>query len=1196
MWRKRKSSSPVIINSTDQHGRPETKQDIIVISSGDENDDNNPSSNLDEDEWYINCILDETESQYLIDWEGNWSPTWEPKENASDLAIQTWEDKKKQVSLEPSRSIEVEQIESSSPQPQSCDREGQDPKREDSPLFIPVDTVFETPQVEVASQISDRSFIEQSSEQSPEQSPEPARIGSIDSAAYFELTSPSPPPSDVFGYTSKLAIPAEYQLPEEIPDTCPTLNTPKSLREVSPVIDRQGPNSPSPPISDVFGLTPKFAIPAEYQLPEEIPNTCTTPNTTKSPREVSPVIDCQVPKSGRALASEPTRDSGRPNSTTFPANHTQEVDEIAETPSSPSTIPESQWSQIHADSKGSRSQRSIRTISYRSVVSTLVSQVHHSGDLSSTGGSTNFKSANSIPDYPDNRILSQESQHILQIISTTEVAVEAMDGEKDVQLTDTMDRFSEVDSTPREKMKNAYAQLTASLSTPVFQGNDASATPSSAGDIEPSTAAPMPETAAPLSVRVDKEHDGHTQTEATSAVPAPSVEEPGLEVPPQHDVQTIQPSALTVDHMEEILPGSVHLGPSEFAVTLPMDSRVKDDYERVLASDSQSISEFLKVSSSQDEAAENEVGRLKLKVHDVLKHLSNVATHPDLNISVHIKETGSDMTKEAAWAEYSSAKFLLLGYFVQLASSRDIHLVIFVHGEKTQTVVESYLIGKGLTYTRPREEMGPGTNLEVSMVKDSLSFGIQSLSSDGIMETYKRPSAIISLDSSFNAKSPSVEHMRTTFARNGQLLPVIRLIVANSSEHVELCFPSLDQIQQLRLVIQYTVHLRDLVGDLQDDALGVREDVEEIIPCLLSDNFNSHWSLPQVEPLHIVNPEQLVSLPVGSQGKTDAASASIAPATSQKRAFVEENEEQASKRLRADTSQDATQLTESSKFPSQTLDRDIQALEKNLLQMRTSNAAERQNLQASLDAVKSRLRAEEQAHAKLQHRYESQTRDARKTRKERDQLFEAKLAAEQRVEKQKGELVKLKDERTQLRHDLEKAREEIKAGGGNLAELESEREKVRRLTQENAALQRKAEQESKQTEYTREQYQNASSVAAQAGNESRQLREENEELRRKVAGDVTRLKELNQKSDAERHLSRIAELEATLLNRDDLLRRKEEELREIRKNRPSTRSTSTQPRSPKLAAGSRPTSPGVNNNYSTFSRASNLRFSSERPV
>jgi hypothetical protein len=58
--------------------------------------------------------------------------------------------------------------------------------------------------------------------------------------------------------------------------------------------------------------------------------------------------------------------------------------------------------------------------------------------------------------------------------------------------------------------------------------------------------------------------------------------------------------------MEEIIPGSVYLGPSEFAVTLPMDSRVKDDYERVLADAATSIRRFFVgfQSDSQIPAAE----------------------------------------------------------------------------------------------------------------------------------------------------------------------------------------------------------------------------------------------------------------------------------------------------------------------------------------------------------------------------------------------------------------------------------------------------------------------------------------------------------------------------------------------------------------------------------------------------------------
>jgi hypothetical protein len=51
--------------------------------------------------------------------------------------------------------------------------------------------------------------------------------------------------------------------------------------------------------------------------------------------------------------------------------------------------------------------------------------------------------------------------------------------------------------------------------------------------------------------------------------------------PEQAGVQTIQPSAI-FDKAENVVPGSLKLGPSEFAITLPMDSRSKDEYERAL--------------------------------------------------------------------------------------------------------------------------------------------------------------------------------------------------------------------------------------------------------------------------------------------------------------------------------------------------------------------------------------------------------------------------------------------------------------------------------------------------------------------------------------------------------------------------------------------------------------------------------------
>jgi hypothetical protein len=145
-----------------------------------------------------------------------------------------------------------------------------------------------------------------------------------------------------------------------------------------------------------------------------------------------------------------------------------------------------------------------------------------------------------------------------------------------LSLKETLEKYSHLEgATPREKMRNLWAS-TRERNTLEPQPIEPSATPSSVGDIEPSAPLSIPETVAPLSVRVDKDTSHH---------PEP-LKEPTLEplpdpVPEPHEVQTIQPSALTITYQAQVTPGSLHLGPSEFAVPLPMDSRVKDDYEKV---------------------------------------------------------------------------------------------------------------------------------------------------------------------------------------------------------------------------------------------------------------------------------------------------------------------------------------------------------------------------------------------------------------------------------------------------------------------------------------------------------------------------------------------------------------------------------------------------------------------------------------
>ncbi|KKA19623.1 hypothetical protein T310_6406 [Rasamsonia emersonii CBS 393.64] len=756
-------------------------------------------------------------------------------------------------------------------------------------------------------------------------------------------------------------------------------------------------------------------------------------------------------------------------------------------------------------------------------------------------------------------------------------------------------------ATPREKLRNAHAQLRASANAGPFRTVSASATPSSAGDIEPAPPASIPEAALPLSVRVDKEPVPHDASVEVHQPPADTTVSPPLLYAEQPDVQTIQPSALTFDQTESYPPGSLRLGPSEFAITMPMDSRVKDHYERALAQQMRTIQRFL---SGFTDAEDQIISAIR----GLIERLDHITLHPDLTMAEHIKDSEPDPQKEAAWAEYSSSKFQFLGHFIEVATTHDLHIVVMAKKGKAVEFVERYFLGKGFIYTRPRHEMRG--NVEVSMTNGSLSVAIRSTQHDGVLETYKPPSAIIALDSSFNAANPSVEHLRTTYARNGNLLPVILLIVSNTSEHIQRCLPDVSELQKLRLLVHCVTSLSRAVGDLQDDALGVHEDAEEVLSYLLSDNFNLSWALPAIEPLNMPNSEETAGS--GAVGSTyEHLSAGMTPL--QKRVLdTTEDDAPDSKRQRLTSSQsqsqEQSQFTDSSKPPSQRLDTDLKALENSLLRMKSEHANELNQLKTTLSNVEARLVEREKMLESLQHRYESRTRELHQMRKERDNLADKLSKAEQRIERQQDEITKLKDERTQLKHDLEAARNDLKAEGGRLEELEAAREEVRRLTKENASLERKAEYERKQAEYTREQYQNASTAAAQSAMEIRQLKDENQQLKRKIAAEAVQLRQVKTKNDEMRHLQRVRELELMVASRDELLRRKEDELRELKRNRPATRSTSTQPRSPKWGPGnSRPTSPGITSNNSSNNNSSNnnnnsssnngrgsaLRFSSE---
>lgn len=145
-----------------------------------------------------------------------------------------------------------------------------------------------------------------------------------------------------------------------------------------------------------------------------------------------------------------------------------------------------------------------------------------------------------------------------------------------------------------------------------------SATPSSAGDIEPTAPPNVSEGLSPLSLRTSGDISGiehaqespvpfvapqallynvdHPSTLPVLAETNEHKDDQGLELPqPSEPVIGMSGDDIAQSPDEET--GTVQLAPLEFAIPLSMDSRVKDDYDITLSNESKNIKKFIEISN-----------------------------------------------------------------------------------------------------------------------------------------------------------------------------------------------------------------------------------------------------------------------------------------------------------------------------------------------------------------------------------------------------------------------------------------------------------------------------------------------------------------------------------------------------------------------------------------------------------------------
>lgn len=238
------------------------------------------------------------------------------------------------------------------------------------------------------------------------------------------------------------------------------------------------------------------------------------------------------------------------------------------------------------------------------------------------------------------------------------------------------------------------------------------------------------------------------------------------------------------------------------------------------------------------------------------------------------------------------------------------------------------------------------------------------------------------------------------------------------------------------------------------------------------------------------------------------------------------------------------------------------------------------------------LAAEKQAHERtekerqdiasslndLQTRMEDKTKHSRKARHEKEDLESTMATALNKSALQISEIATLKADRARLELNLKSARDANKASSNpSVAELETLKEENRKLKADNTALEKKITINTNDLEYIREQYQNASTAAAEASTRATKLDHDLAAMTIKAQGEAARLAEVNQSTAVDQAHAEVEKLRLENQMFETMLRRKEEELRELRRGRGAgvvTRGSSVVGGGKSPRGGSRAGSPG----------------------
>ncbi|KAL8681372.1 MAG: hypothetical protein Q9186_002515 [Xanthomendoza sp. 1 TL-2023] len=610
--------------------------------------------------------------------------------------------------------------------------------------------------------------------------------------------------------------------------------------------------------------------------------------------------------------------------------------------------------------------------------------------------------------------------------------------------------------------------------------------------------------------------------------------------------------------------------PNEHIISLAMNTRVRDQYTSTINIYRDAVMKLMD-SDSRDEECGIEITKLLSRINLALQH-SDLDAQETLEVS-----SQPSPEDEATWAEQCSFKFQFLRHFLDEIRQQDIHVSIVAQPGRLLNILETFLKGRRVIYFRPDTNVAfhPATDRGFGNCRCQVSIVPSGL---GWMNLAVKPATlVIAFDGSANLSEPHVHRMRMQEGFDW-LRPAVRLIIYKSAEHLALCLPTDDdEFNRTRKIVAGMTQLRHEVGVLQPEDMEVTAAAEEVAIALKLGGHQRFWTLPSIRPLSIDFLESSRSSSTQDGSQLSQEQQPPFHSSTLKRAWESSFSIDSSEAKRQRMSQDISHIDNLlNEHANITIENDNLKAKLNRLttshkaleaQLATNTRANKQLFSQSLSTQsthQSHLSDLETSLSDLQTRYEDKDRAYKDLHLSLSDLDTSLTKAVQKLETQSTELTTLKTAKKQLDSDLEQTRKDLlTTENPDLNRIAAAESVARAAVTENELLKKKITNLTSDLDFTRAEYQTASTSAADLAAQVTSLTAELETAQRKASGEAARLAQINKDNAVKEARRENRQLRSMMEERERVCRRKEEEIVELKGRRGrgglGTRGASVQP-------------------------------------